>query len=339
MIETSRKISPFSLLFALVAFGFSLVVFPYYTEGDQSHYIKFYEAMESLDIVTGYVAYLNYLGAVEPLYYLIVYLGSGFISKTLLFSIFNAILAYYLSKTLIALNVNKVLIFSLLLNYYLVVLFFAAERLKVSMTFFLISFHQRTLFKSYFFILLSILSHLQAMLLVVATKFTFIFSEIKRFFPRSVLKRMFFYMLIAGAVFGAIIFMFDGLRRKFEIYSAVVRVDGVIKPMVFMALTLLYAQRNYFKIILIFIPLTVASVIVGPDRIVIFCYFVFFAFAVQVRRGLNVGMILTLCYFLYQGVDFVINIIKYNTGYIFKLKNLALIYSSDYIQMASEYIL
>ena len=59
----------------------------------------------------------------------------------------------------------------------------------------------------------------------------------------------------------------------------------------------------------------IAVGIFGGERVNMFGYFVFMYFALQVNRGVNLGVILTTLYFSYQTYFFVENIILYGDGF------------------------
>ena len=111
-----------SLIVACITFIFSMLVSPLYTEGDQINYMSFYETLKDTNFFEGYVVYYNYLTAQEPFYYLLIFFFSRFADKVLIMSLINALLGFFMAKQLIKLNVSKIIIYSLLSNYYFLVL-------------------------------------------------------------------------------------------------------------------------------------------------------------------------------------------------------------------------
>lgn len=129
-------------------------------------------------------------------------------------------------------------------------------------------------------------------------------------------KRFFVYLVIIGTVLAIIFVMRDYIQDKYMAYADKAGIANLFKPLALYLLTIPYAKGHYLKVSLIFIPLMLASVLVGEERIVIFCYFIFFSYACKVNRGINIGMLITLVYFLIKGIEFYQNVLEHNTGFI-----------------------
>lgn len=192
---------------------------------------------------------------------------------------------------------------------------FSAERLKVSLTFFIIGLSTKHLFKSYGLMLLSVLSHIQSLILLFIVKFDVVFKEIRQKLKNSFFLRSVVHVLMISIVFLFVRYLGEYVQHKYSSYSGKEGLSNVIKPITLYLLTLFYGQKYWKKISFSFIPLIMISFLVGEDRIVIFCYFIFFYFAAKYRRGINVGMFITLIYFLIKGIQFLNNIFAYNDGF------------------------
>ena len=313
MKQSSKNIS--SALFGLIAFIISMFFFGYYTLGDQEHYRLFYSEINNYSIADGFIAYRNYLGANEPVYFFIVYFLSHIFEKDVLFSIINGFFAFALAKVLLNLQIKPIILYSFLLNFYFLVLLFSAERLKVSLMFFLIAFLFKKPIYNVFFLFLSILSHLQALILVYVQKF----SQLKKEFVKFLNSGNLFKILLAICIilgFISVIFVMRGyLQDKLLAYSEKGGISNVIKPIVFFFFTLYYSKAKWHDIFFMFLPLILASIVVGEERIVIFCYGIFMYYALQVKRGMNFGVFITNTYFIYKGIEFLLNIINNNNGF------------------------
>lgn len=310
-----RNIHIFSFVFALTTLAFSLVILPYYTGGDQEHYRLFYDNIASYSFFDGFLAYRSYLGANEPIYYLIIFFFNNLVEKDTLIAISNCIFAYYLARCLLKMRVNVFVVFSLFLNFYFFVLLFSAERLKFSMMFFFISLAVGPGFKQYTFLFLCVLSHLQSLMLVYVQKVSQIKNELVKYLKRGSLFRLF---LLVGVLVGFIVVLYlmrDYLSDKYIAYSEKAGIKNVIKPIIFCVLSISYCKKRWMDILAIFTPLIFASILVGEERIVIFCYGIFFYFAAKVNKGLNMGILITNIYFIYKGIEFVLNIIYRGNGF------------------------
>lgn len=302
-------------LFAVITFFLSVYIFPYYIEGDQLHYRLFYEEISNFSIGPGFIAYRNYLGASEPVYFFIVYFLNGIVEKDLLFSIINGFFAFFLAKNMLRLKISIPLLYCTLLNFYFVVLLFSAERLKLSLLFFLIAILYKNSLKQYSFIALTILSHFQSLILVYVEKFNELKTQIVKYFKQGNVLKIF---LTIGAVCGfvVIIFVMRGyLQDKLLAYSDRGGIQNVIKPIVFCVLAIYYSKERPTDVFLMYLPLIFSSIIVGEERIVIFCYAIFMYFAIQVKGGKNWGVLLTSIYFIYKGYEFLSNIMINGNGF------------------------
>lgn len=123
-------------LASLFFFAFSLLVFPYYQEGDQLFYRAFYDGIQGLSFADAFVFYQGTLGTFEPLYFIFSYSVSAFLTKDTALSIVNALFAFLLFKRLLEYRTHPIVIGLISLNFYFLVLLFSAERLKLSLLFF-----------------------------------------------------------------------------------------------------------------------------------------------------------------------------------------------------------
>lgn len=304
-----------SIIFGGITFVISLYLFPFYISGDQEHYRLFYDNISNYSFFNGFIAYRSYLGANEPVYYFIVYVLNTFLDKDILFSLINAVFGFFLSYTLINLRVNKIIVFSTLFNFYFLVLLFSAERLKVSMMFFLIAVNQSSNFKQYFYLFLSILSHVQSLMVV----YVFKFAQLKSEFKKIIKKGNIFGILLLIAVFlglvGILFYMRGYLTDKYIAYENKSGIINILKPLLFCFLTISYCKKKWFDILILFIPLIILSILIGEERIVIFCYSIFMYYAIQKNKGINIGVLVTNIYFLYKGVEFILNILNNGNGF------------------------
>jgi hypothetical protein len=126
----------------MIVFLMTLLLSSYYVNGDQFHYRSVYDAVSSLSFVEGYLHYNVSLSSYEYVHYSLIWVFSRFLEKDVFIALSNSILAYLLLINLAKLRVFYLISVILVLsNFYLFVLYFAAERLKYGMIFFLLSFY------------------------------------------------------------------------------------------------------------------------------------------------------------------------------------------------------
>lgn len=303
-----------NVIFSSITLCLSLYITPYYVDGDQFYYSTFYSNIVDFDIFNGYIYYNSTLGAQEPFYYLLIYFCSKLgIAKEILMTIVNVLFSYLLINLLQKLRVNIFVAFSFLLNYYFLVLLFSAERLKVALTVLLFSFVVASRFWKFFLSVFSFLFHFQLVFLLVSV----VLDNIKSFFIKIknfIVRWLLVLMLI---IFVVVLFMLfrNHLLLKYLAYSGQENFLNIIKPGVFLILTLLIGKGARLKIFMQFLPLIIASVMLGEDRIVIFCYFVFLVYALNIKNGFNFLVLITSFYFVIGGYSFIQNILQYGTGF------------------------
>jgi len=311
-----RRASPF--LFAVFAFVVSYLILPFYSAGDQISFRHVYEILPNLGFLEGFFYYNGALDSQEPGYFLLVYVFSGFMAKDLLMSLLNAALGYYLGLWLISKNVSWRIIALLSLNFYLLVLFFSAERLKLSLLFVLMASAYSGVFR-YSYLCFAIFSHVQTALLLVSKLCANISISMLRMFRGRLALRLLFSLVGALFMAGLLFTLREHILSKMEVYMALGGdVTQLIKPLIFTAFTLYYARHRWFEAISMQAPIILAAFIVGGNRVVLFSYFVFMLYGLQFRRGSNFGVYLFSTYFFVKGLIFITNIISYGTGFLVK---------------------
>lgn len=311
-----RKSVLFSLLFSIYCFSLSLILLFFYKNGDQIFYITFYETVSDYDFISGYVYYNTILGSQEPIYYIIVYFLNGIVSKNILFSIINACFAYCLAYLLLEKRkLSPIWLIPLAFNFYLIVLFTGAERLKVSLLFLLLAFTVSNRKVRSFFLITSIFAHVQTLVLVISTQVSKVLPLIKRLFAGKINYR---FLGVIGAIFllcCTLVLMQGHIVSKLNAYSSLGGIVNTVKPTLFLILTIFYTSNRKIEVFLMHFPLIVAAFFIGDMRIVIFSYFIFFYYASYVKRGWNLGVFISSFYFLIKGIDFIILIYKYGSGF------------------------
>jgi len=301
---------------ALLLFGFSFVVSPFYTGGDQFFYRAVYELLgnSSANVFEDFETYREQTASSEPIYFIVAKMLSPFFAKDLVMSVFNGLLTYLIVEWLLRRRVCWPVVVVLLTNFYLFVIFFAAERLKFSMLLLLAA----NLFasKRYLFGAFSVLAHVQGVFLIAsaaAAKIPRSFGGVLRGRLSSLSKGKIAVACIATIL---LFFLADHIVQKYDSYS-----DGenglaaIFRPAVFLLMTFFYARRRYAEAFFVHMPIIIGAFLIGPNRLVMFSYCIFLYYALSVRRGLNFGVLVTSLYFSVQGVVFLKNIIYFGNGF------------------------
>ena len=170
---------------------------------------------------------------------------------------------------------------------------------------------KRYRFLAYLFFVLSVLTHIQFLILVG------VFSSIKLFkIIQGVLKRLSvsvsdLWLVCLPALFGLMIsiFFWSHITYKISAYYEVFGVFEYLRMMVFFVFSLAYYKKKSEVIVAFFFLFLVIS-IVGGMRVNVFGYFLFLYFALPYRRGVNFGVILFFVYFLVGWVEYSYDVFK-----------------------------
>lgn len=312
---TISKSKTFALAVAILFYFASLYIYPLYTSGDQLFYRRFYDEVAGESWVDAFFLYQNILGSSEPAYFLLVVLFADFVEKDTLMSFVNAALVYSLLTWSNQKRVSWFVVALLSLNFYLLVLLFSAERLKLSLLLLMIAVNTRG-FKKPVFAAAAFLAHTQTALLIVNWVTERALPVIKNLMSGR-LKKNSWKILVILAICGVMLVpMANHMQAKYEVYGEMSSgIFEVLKPTVFIALTMIYARGQRLNAFAMHLPVALAAILLGGNRTVIFSYFIFLNYALQFRRGLNLGVLISSVYFIYQGVEFLQNIFDTGGGF------------------------
>ena len=303
-------------VYALFSFLLSIYILPFYVGGDQKWYCQFYDNISSYDFANGFLFYKNILGTAEPGYFLLGYFFSELIDKTLLMSLINAILAYRIGVFLVSCRVPSWMFFLLTLNYYQLVLFFSAERLKLACLLFILGFSSLGVFK-YIFQAIGVFCHAQLLPIAFGGVVTHLFNQQER---GRVFAKAFSLLFILLLLLLVYYFLNGHVNHKLESAHASTTLNEVyvslFKGGVLLVLSIYYAgKKNRATVLWLQLPIIALIALIGGSRLDILLYFIFFYFAIQVSKGVNWGIIITSGYFFLNGVNFLTRIIETGNGY------------------------
>ncbi|WPC06774.1 hypothetical protein SBP02_08520 [Pseudomonas benzenivorans] len=289
----------------------SLYIGPHYVLGDQVHYRGVYENLAKLSLVDGYIYYNSALDSLEFVHFLLSWSASRFLDKDLFIAIANALLAW------VAFGVFQkwkasVLIAALLVltNYYLIAMYFSAERLKFGFVFLGLSFLYIEKVKHFYvFSFIALVTHAQTLIVYFSLFFRVLFSQLSKVVSSGKISKMFLAVMVLLLV--PVALMSGQLISKFNSYYDGLRgVSELARIFVFLILALYYARKKV-EVLLVFIPLVFTVILVGGDRVNVLAYFVFLYYALPVNKGFNIGVLLTGLYFAFGSFEYVSNIFEY----------------------------
>ena len=217
------------------------------------------------------------------------------IDRIFFLSLCNTFLAGLFIKIFDSFKVNILVTSSFIItNFYLYVLFFTGERLKFGFIFFLLAFlYRKKLPLSLLFLILSIFSHLQMLILCLGRALQLVLNELQPLeFRRSLLLALpalgVGFFVIQTTLFGKILAYGDD-RTLFDFLRM-----GVF------FLIALYYTKDKMETVIYFSTLFMAVYLVGGDRVNMIGYMFCLYYCLPYRGGFNLGMLITSLYFYMQ---------------------------------------
>lgn len=307
----------YAILYALIVGVFSFYLMPFYQHGDQDHYREVYKYCfyENYTHLQQFFCYSNTIGSAEPVYFYLTKFAHLFIeNKDIYITILNTAFAYVL--TLVVLKFYKVswhrhiFLFLVFTNFYLIVLLFSAERLKISILFLL----SALLLKHYRQLLLlgvALLAHMQSFLLI----FPIIAHRILAG-ELSKLKKLIF---LAGSViaFGGIfIFLQNHFLAKLAAYTSNDE-DGGFGAIIKTGIYVIFALISTRKILpaLTIMPVVLLSYFIGESRVGMIAFMIYAASVIYYKKQMDLVLLALLVYFSIKSISFVDNFIQYGNGF------------------------
>lgn len=307
----------FCLVIGLLIFSVSLYVSRIYIGGDQFGYHSAYGLIEGLGWREGFRLYENRVSGAEPLHFAFVLLSSNLgIDKNLIMSFLNAVVGVSAVRLFKIWGVDyRIASVVVLTNFYMLVLYFAAERLKFGFLFLLLAFIN--IDRPIAFLLLmiaSMLSHFSMIAIYSGLWLYCIYSLI----GNRTLSRL----EIAGGllvVAGALIYLWherEYLHWKLATYRELNTAAGIqVFPVLGMLLLSIYYARSVVQPAILFLPVVIGVSLIGGSRLNMMAFAIFMYFGMRVNNGVNVGVITGSAYFAYKSIDFLSNVIDHGHGF------------------------
>uniref|UniRef100_A6VTF8 EpsG family protein n=1 Tax=Marinomonas sp. (strain MWYL1) TaxID=400668 RepID=A6VTF8_MARMS len=294
----------------------SYFLLSYYTGGDQYYYRQFYDALVDSDIRELFFLLSSRLGASEPVSGILLWLGANMgLSKDVYISFLNAFLLTGILMLCVRYKVNFVFIFLLFTNYYIVVLFTSAERLKIAFLFMVYALYFSEV-KRKVFMILSLFSHFQMIVVIASIVFDkFLGISVRILFRNLVSKKdMFFLFLVfgllgvvgnfSGSVFNKVLGYSQFSNGVYELFQ--------VMALCFVAFLVLRDRGIYF---IYMIPISIACMVVGSSRLNILAFFILLFFSIVQKRTHHPVLILLMVYFSFKSIFFIEKVFLYGNGF------------------------
>lgn len=306
----------YAFFLCVVVFIVSCYVGPYYIYGDQTHYYRIYNGLAGFSLPDAYVFYKANIDSKEPGYFLLAWLSSNAgIDKVYFIAFFNVLLSFFAYKYFTKIGGHPFVVFLIVtFGYYSYVLFFAAERLKFGFLFLLIGLLYSK--RRYIFYVVSVLSHAQ-MIALLSSFVVFRFKDdVLNILRNNRVSKSTLFLLMSGSIISVLVFfiMREHLLSKINSYFEIRGFFELVKLGSFFVLSYFYA-KDKSNAVAFFLPLFFLVFIFGGERINFLGYFVFLYFALQYKKGFNLGNLFVNSYFFYTGAIFLWKIFKYGNGF------------------------
>lgn len=295
-----------------IGFIFSIVLLYYYTGGDQEFYINYYEDISNTNFIEAIIMGKSYLSSSEYFTLSLYWLGSYLkFDKIFYMSAFNGLLQtlYYLVYK--KYKTSFIFYLFLSLNFYTIVLFTGAERLKFLYIFMIIIFLIKNKFISTCLTFITPLLHLQSGLFYIPIfilKFTKYIFNYKKNIINIIIIIISSIILYKFLDIGIIIKKILLHTSRNDNYS------GLIKFLVlFTYLILIFPKLKSFY--LISFSLLPFVLMFGADRILMVYITLICYLLVSRNKTSSFKMIPLYSYFVIKSFPFIFNIITFGNGF------------------------
>jgi hypothetical protein len=316
-----ERLSLLQAIIAIVVYLTGLYIFPYYTFGDQFHYNKVYHEIGNINIRDAFIYYQAHLSSKELIHFLLTWTTSSMgIKKDVVMSLSNAALAYYAISVMRKMHVAyPIAIIIVTTNFYFMVLYFSAERLKYGILFSIISMLYINNIRQFIVIsMLSVVSHVQMLLVYSSIGLRWFLVSVYGFMKTLKLKKalIIYPIIIIALLYVGKYLLQQHIITKYESYyqSFNFSISALPKVIIFMIASIWYS-KNKIETMLLFVPIIFATYIVGGERINILAYLLFLYSMLRVNNGKNIPIYASSLYFAIKGYYFISKVIQHGNGF------------------------
>lgn len=302
---------------SIIFFLYSFVLISNYTDGDQYHYRAIYDALSSADFLDVLEISRVYVNASDPLSFYILWVGSRLgVDKDIFISAANVVLLSCIFLLGRRYRVNYFIMLMLLSNFYIVVLMTGAERLKFAFIFIFLAMIVKWKYWKLMFLLSSVFSHLQSIILLAAGGAGYFAERISKnmkqgFLGKSVVLGGF---LVALVGFVVVIVIFDSIEAKAVSYMGNAGIAELVQIALFFGAGLFFL-KNKVQFTVTMFPLLVAAFLLGGNRVNMIAVMLgVFLFWLEGKAN-HPFMYAIMLYFSIKGLLFIENIMRYGNGF------------------------
>lgn len=306
---------PLAVALVIALYAFSMYYLQAYYGGDQYWYRLFWDRASDKGIFNTYRLQRELIGAAEPLFTFVIWLGSRFLHKDTFISLANIALILLLGIGLRRLRVSLWIYPLIFTNYYLFVLLFAAERLKFAVIVVLLAALSTGGYRV-FFATIAPLFHFQVILLGAQIFANRCLKVVRSLFRGRVAVRSSLALVVLFAVLVTIFVIFrNDMIAKFYSYNYQAESISELYKGFILAIIGIVLAKDKAQAIFTYLPLFIAAYLLtgAVINVVFFVYTIIYSF--QRNAGLNILGIPLLAYFSVQGLEFLSWITTYGTGY------------------------
>lgn len=307
------------VLLGFFVFLASLVLSGFYTEADQASYHSAYDLLPGVSWDAGRLMYESRVSSAEVVHFLVSLLGSSLeIDKDLLMSVCNGILAAYSMRLFLAWGADiRIAAAIVSTNFYVFVLYFAAERLKFGFLFLVLALlGTGKPVRMFVFSFISVWSHFSIFSIWLGAWLSDFFTKASKgeLQSRSIWLT---FALPAALIAVGLGFKSNYLLWKLTTYVATREAfsfTSLVPVLILLGLSCFYSKRLIGPV-LSFVPVMIGIAILGSSRLNMLGYFIFLYYGLRANGGLNAGVLATLVYLAYKSFGLVSNIVVHGHGF------------------------
>lgn len=318
-ISATATRPPAAALFLLfVSFwALSYILLYAYVGGDQVHYHRFYDALANAPLVDIMHLANAYVSSSEPVSAFLLWVGAATgVDKNIYISFLNAILLVSLFVFIKRYGVAWYVILLVFTNFYILVLLTGAERLKISYIFMLFSILSSGWGRGVW-AALSPLAHLQSLIVIVSYYLGTSSNGVRRVVSRGVFSKKYAWasVFFVFMVFAFVLMFQSSIVTKAEAYmEGGVRLSDGLR-ILGLSIVLVFVLRDKLGVALSMLPLAVAAVLIGDNRVNIMAISIAFFFLLSERKMEHPLILILFFYLSAKSVPFVYNIFVYGNGF------------------------
>jgi hypothetical protein len=302
-----------SIVAALVAVK-TILLFPYFTDGDLLVYNDVYGLVNNSNIIDGYLTYTANINSAEFVHYLILWISSNtHLPRVMFLSIFNALLAY-LAFGFLYNNRNHLMVSILLIfNVYADIFYLSAERLKFSIILLILALQFKSAIIKILIVTCAIATHVQSVLVMLLFNTIKIHSVSFRSLNGHNLKN---FIIIGFAILAVgLSQLTDHAMSKVAGYNSDYGGQIPYKTLL-MSIALVCVAPKKLGALLASLMSIMIAIYIGDGRINFILYYILLIVCIRGVGNIKHGLALLLVsYGAYQDISFIQNVLSLGTGF------------------------